>query len=153
MLIIDLAVPRDFAPEIRALENVFLNDVDSLQTLIDRNLEKRREAVGQAEAIIEAETAKHLVWLEELEITPLIKALRGHFEDVRRAELAKHGKRFRAEDREQLERFTHSLIQQLLHLPTTALRGFDPEDPMRVVRLETIRDLFQLAIPPSSDDS
>jgi len=153
LLVIDLAVPRDFAPEIRAFENVFLNDVDSLQTLVDRNLEKRRGTVDQAEAIIAEEAANHLVWLDELEIIPLIKALRAHFEEIRRAELAKHGKRFLAGDREQLERFTHSLIQQLLHLPTTTLRSIDPEDPMRVVRLETIRDLFHLTIPPPSDDS
>src|SRR5690606_2917612 len=39
LFLIDIAVPRDLDPKINEIDNVFLYDIDDLQTIVDRNLE------------------------------------------------------------------------------------------------------------------
>jgi glutamyl-tRNA reductase len=52
LLLIDIAVPRDIDPDVNAMENVYLYDVDDLQMIADDYLKQRREEVAQCEAII-----------------------------------------------------------------------------------------------------
>jgi glutamyl-tRNA reductase len=50
--IIDIAVPRDVAPEVNELEGVYLYDIDSLQSIAQQSLALRRQQVAAAEEII-----------------------------------------------------------------------------------------------------
>ena len=52
LLLIDIAVPRDIDPDVNAMDNVYLYNVDDLQTIADDYLKQRREEVAQCEAII-----------------------------------------------------------------------------------------------------
>lgn len=52
LLLIDLAVPRDIDPEVNFLENVYLYNVDDLQTIADDYLKLRREEIARCEQII-----------------------------------------------------------------------------------------------------
>jgi glutamyl-tRNA reductase len=61
--IIDIAVPRDVAPEVNELEGVYLYDIDSLQEIASESLELRRQQLATAETIIDEHVAdfqKHL---------------------------------------------------------------------------------------------
>jgi glutamyl-tRNA reductase len=58
LFIIDVAVPRDIAPEVNELEGVYLYDVDSLQSIADETLELRREQFAAAESIIDEHVAE-----------------------------------------------------------------------------------------------
>ena len=61
--IIDIAVPRDVAPEVNELDGVYLYDIDSLQEIASESLELRRQQLATAEAIIDEHVAdfqKHL---------------------------------------------------------------------------------------------
>jgi glutamyl-tRNA reductase len=57
LFIIDIAVPRDVAPEVNELEGVYLYDIDSLQTIADETLELRRQQFAAAETIIDEHVA------------------------------------------------------------------------------------------------
>ena len=48
LLIVDIAVPRDFDPRIGELEQVMLYDVDDLRAQVERNLSDRRERLEKA---------------------------------------------------------------------------------------------------------
>ncbi len=50
--IIDIAVPRDVAPEINELEGVYLYDIDSLQSIAHQSLSLRRQQIAAGEEII-----------------------------------------------------------------------------------------------------
>ncbi len=50
--IIDIAVPRDVAPDVNELEGVYLYDIDSLQSIAQQSLALRRQQVAAAEEII-----------------------------------------------------------------------------------------------------
>ncbi len=55
MVFIDLSVPRNIDPTVRAITNVFCYDVDALGAVVESNLEERRKAAAIAEGIIEQE--------------------------------------------------------------------------------------------------
>ena len=53
LLLIDIAVPRDIDPEVNHLDNVYLYNVDDLQTIANDYLDQRKEEIAKCEAIIE----------------------------------------------------------------------------------------------------
>jgi glutamyl-tRNA reductase len=52
LLVIDIAVPRDIDPEINFVENVYLYNIDDLQSIADDYLRQRREEIARCEEII-----------------------------------------------------------------------------------------------------
>jgi glutamyl-tRNA reductase len=52
LFIIDIAVPRDVAPEVNEMEGVYLYDIDSLRSIAEQSLSLRRQHVSAAEKII-----------------------------------------------------------------------------------------------------
>lgn len=52
LLLIDIAVPRDIDPDVNNLENVYLYNVDDLQSIADDYLKQRRDEIVLCEAII-----------------------------------------------------------------------------------------------------
>ena len=63
LFIIDIAVPRDIAPDVNEMEGVFLYDMDSLQSIADQSLAQRREQVAAGEQIIAEHVADFGKWL------------------------------------------------------------------------------------------
>ncbi len=52
LLLIDIAVPRDINPDVNFMENVFLYNIDDLQSIADGYLKQRQEEVARCEQII-----------------------------------------------------------------------------------------------------
>ncbi|MDQ6764920.1 MAG: glutamyl-tRNA reductase [Verrucomicrobiota bacterium] len=63
LFIIDIAVPRDVAPDVNEMEGVFLYDIDSLQSIAAQSLAQRRQQVAAGEEIIAAHVADFGNWL------------------------------------------------------------------------------------------
>jgi glutamyl-tRNA reductase len=57
LLLIDIAVPRDIEPEVNFLENVFLYNIDDLQSIADDYLKQRQQEVARCEQIIREKAA------------------------------------------------------------------------------------------------
>jgi glutamyl-tRNA reductase len=123
MFMVDLAVPRDIEQEVGELDDVFLYTVDDLAAIVSENLDSRRAAVEQAEAIIETQVGQFMHWMEVRESVPLIRQLREQAESARRHELARAERQLaRGEDPKQvLEALSRGLTNKLLHPPTQAL--------------------------------
>jgi glutamyl-tRNA reductase len=123
IFMVDLAVPRDIEQEAGELDDVFLYTVDDLAGIVSGNLDARRSAVEQAEAIIEAQVGQFMHWMRLREGVPLIRALREEADAARREELERALKALaRGEDPAQvLESLSRSLTNKLLHAPTQAL--------------------------------
>src|SRR5690606_26756642 len=62
LFLIDIAVPRDIDPQVNSLDNVYLYDIDDLQTVVERNLAKREQEIERVERIIADETAAFSRW-------------------------------------------------------------------------------------------
>jgi glutamyl-tRNA reductase len=52
LFIIDIAVPRDVAPEVNEMDGVFLYDIDSLQSIAEQSLALRRQQIAAGDEII-----------------------------------------------------------------------------------------------------
>src|ERR1041384_3891858 len=87
ILMVDLAVPRDIEQEVADLGDVFLYAVDDLAGIVSVNLDTRRSAVEQAEAIIDIQVGQFMHWMQVRETVPLIRQLRDQAEETRRLEL------------------------------------------------------------------
>jgi len=144
MFMVDLAVPRDIEPEVAELDDVFLYTVDDLGEIVAANLDARRSAVEQAEAIIETQVGQFMHWMQVRETVPLIRALREQAEQARQHELERALKLLqRGEDPKQvLEAMSQGLANKLLHPPTQALNEAAGEERERLS--ETVARLFRV---------
>jgi glutamyl-tRNA reductase len=124
LLIVDIAIPRDVDPDLAQEPNVFLYNIDDMRRLVDETLERRREAVAEAEAIVSEQAREFLDWYASLEVIPVIRALRDQGDRARAAELERLLARLdlSSEERAAVAEFSLRLLNKLLHLPTVRLR-------------------------------
>jgi glutamyl-tRNA reductase len=124
MLLLDLAVPRDIAPDVAQLKDVFLYTVDDLERAIEENRRSRREAAEEAEAIVELQVSRYVETLGASTRTEPLKRLRAHGEAAKADALAKARQQLAAGGDPQavLDMLAHTLTNKLLHAPTIALR-------------------------------
>src|SRR3989440_70253 len=144
MFMVDLAVPRDIEPEVGELDDVFLYTVDDLAEIVSLNLDARRSAVDQAEAIIESQVGQFMHWMQARDNVPLIRALREHAEHARRGEVERALKLLqRGEDAARvLESLSQALTNKLMHGPTQALN--DAAGDERRALADTLARLFRV---------
>lgn len=139
VVMVDLAVPRDIEPEVEKLDNIYLYTVDDLGRYVQMGQDSRQQAVGQAEAIIDARVLNFMQWLESRRlVVPMIQELNSSAESLRQTELAKARRLLaRGEDPDEvLEYLARSLTQKYLHAPMSRLNhseGADRRDLLEVV--------------------
>ena len=136
MLLLDLAVPRDIAPEVADLQDVFLYGVDDLERVIEDNRRSRREAADAAEGIVELQVARYLETLHASAHHGPLRQLRAHGEAARDASLARARQLLAAGHPPEavLEQLAHTLTNRLLHAPTVALRDAAANGETDIVR-------------------
>jgi glutamyl-tRNA reductase len=139
MLLLDLAVPRDIAPDVAELDDAYLYTVDDLDRAIEDNRSSRREAAEAAEAIVELQVARYTEALAAGARNEPLKRLRAHGDAVRAELLAKAKQQLAAGQRPEavLESLAHGLTNRLLHAPTTALRDAAVAGDAELIRAVT----------------
>jgi glutamyl-tRNA reductase len=123
IFMVDLAVPRDIEQEAGELDDVFLYTVDDLAAIVSANLDSRRSALEQAEAIIETQVGQFMRWMQLREGVPLIRELHDQADATRREELDRALRALeRGEDPARVvEALARALTGKLMHAPTQAL--------------------------------
>ena len=53
LVLIDIAVPRDIAPEVQRAPNVYLYDIDDLEGIVRENVHHREQELSRCLSIIE----------------------------------------------------------------------------------------------------
>src|SRR5437773_6914697 len=87
MFFIDIAVPRDVAPEMNDLDGIFVYDIDDLQQAVSTHVADRRREAERAEAIVQSEVERFQARLQSLDVVPTIVSLHDHLETIRQAEI------------------------------------------------------------------
>ena len=130
MFMVDLAVPRDIEAEVGDLDDIFLYTVDDLAGIVAANMDLRRSAVEQAEAIIETQVGQFMHWMQARESVPLIRSLREKAEEAREAEVERAMRMLaRGEDpKAVLDALSRGLTNKLMHAPTQALNEAQGEE-------------------------
>ncbi len=121
--IVDIALPRDIDPEVKKIDSVFYNDIDSLKIIVDQNIQKRINQIPDVEKIIMEEMVGFVGWYNTLEVVPTIKSVRDFFETIRTDEIEKIKHKVSDEDFAKLDDMTRRMIGRILHNPTIKLRS------------------------------
>ena len=149
-VVLDLAVPRDVAPDATDVDGVTVIDIDGLAAA-RRTLPAAAETAA-VEQIVESEVEHFLGWLRGADIAPTVAALRTRADDLVSAELRKLTSRrpeFTEEQRADVSRTLHRVVQQLLHSPTVRVRQLAAE-PGGDQYAELLRELFDLDVPSAT---
>jgi glutamyl-tRNA reductase len=147
MFMVDIAVPRDIDADVAELEDVYLFTVDDLQSVVNENLEGRRQAAREAHELIRSEVERFAHSLRTRDAAPLIRRLREDAERTKRhtleqaVQMLAHGK----SQQEALNFLANTLTNRLIHAPSQRLRDAAENGDGEVV--ETIAQIYRLDAP------
>jgi len=147
LFLIDIAVPRDIAPDVNLIPNVHLYNIDDLQSVVNANQKQRKNEAEKVGNIIDEEAQKFYSWLEVLRVSPTIKHLRKKVDEIRTAELQRCFKKARNLSEEQklsIDRMTQALVNKLLHNPTMILKESARKEENCHGYVNTLRKFFAL---------
>ena len=142
MFMVDLAVPRDIEPEVKALEDIYLYTVDDLAQVVQQGQANRQAAVAQAEVIIDAGVQSFMHWLGQRGTVPLIQQLNAQADEWRAAEMARARKLLAKGESVDavLEAMSRGLTQKMMHGAMAELHAGDAAS--REQTAQTISRLF-----------
>lgn len=151
LVLVDISNPRNIDPAVGKIESIFLYDLDALEGIAEQNRHRRSQEIPKVEAIIEEELDAFFDWYDALHVVPVLRAFRDRFHEVGLEEVARQSG-LSDEERESLEKYTRSLINKLLHSPTTRIKNVDATTVHGLRKLVAIQELFELEIDKYTDE-
>src|SRR5918994_916156 len=124
---IDISVPRNIDPAVGNVPNVFLFDIDDLESVISSNIREREREAERAELIVQSEVMQFQQTLRLMDVGPSIGALREKLRDVARAEMARQRKRLGVLTKDQeaaIESLLMSTVNKISHPILNQMRRF-----------------------------
>lgn len=146
LVIIDIAVPRNVADNVKDLKNVFLYNVDNLTEISEGNRKLREEEITRTEEIIRVELDELTEWWHGLETRPAVSALMEKAEAIRSTQLSSTLKKLRPlsqEEQDYLDAMTKSIVVKILKDPLHYIKNNTTGNGDSA---ELIRQLFQLEV-------
>lgn len=144
LTVIDLALPRDVAPEVRDLANVSVIDLEVLAARAAAD--SVAGDVVQVREIVESEVSAFLAGRQQAKVTPTVVALRSMATEVVSAETARLESRLSALDDATLaevRRAMRRVAEKLIHQPTVRVKEL-VEGPENLTYADALAHLFQL---------
>lgn len=142
LFLIDLGIPRNIDPHIQDIDNVFLYNLDDLQTTAASNAQAREKDMPKAEHIIQEHVQQFVQWQKSLLAVSMIKQLRREADHIREEILQTYLRKLGPlSEREQnlITALSHAVVNKLLHTPTIRLKRTTDKR-----HLDAICDLFNL---------
>jgi glutamyl-tRNA reductase len=117
LLIIDIAVPRNFEPAVNEIENVYLYSIDDLAQVVEQNISLREDDIDEAVQIICEKVSEFMDWFGSRDIGPIIGKIKRSFEQIRQNELERFfvGNRREADCKEIMEAAVGRIVNKLLN--------------------------------------
>jgi len=123
LVVVDLAIPRDFDPSVREIPQVHLFNIDDLNRVIQDNVAGRHTHIPFAEDIIREEMETFQRRMTFLQVDPVLRHMVERFEQIRLGELQAYISQFPPEYHPVLKQLTSSLVKKLLHFPIEKLKS------------------------------
>jgi glutamyl-tRNA reductase len=131
LLLIDIAVPRDFDPDAALVPGVHLYSIDDLQEYVECSSAEREREVEKVKNIVAEETHEFNEWMRTLESVPLIKAIRAKLEGIRDAEWERVSAKLShlsEADLNAVRMAMQSLINRISHNPIVTIKEYAVSD-------------------------
>jgi glutamyl-tRNA reductase len=145
LIAVDIAVPRNIDPGVRAVDNVHLFGIDELRSQLASHLDERMRHVSAVEAIVDEEVC---AWGWADEVSPVLAALYQNAEQLRRRETTRALSSLAGADEHviaRMEQLSRTLVRRLLHEPAQCLRS-EAEPEQRQAYARAARALFGLEV-------
>jgi glutamyl-tRNA reductase len=143
--IIDISVPRNVDPAVGKVPNVFVFDIDDLESVISSNIREREREAERAELIVQSEVMQFQQSLRLMDIGPTIGALRQKLQELARTEMTRQRKRLGSLTPEQeaaVEALLLSTVNKISHPMLNQMRrSYEISDSDMV---QALRDIFGL---------
>lgn len=120
IVFIDIAVPRDVEPEVAAIAGVKLYNIDSLEAVVESNMQLRKQEVVRAEEIIAEELSDLVNKFRYLAFQPVFARLTGKAEKIRQRQFKKVLSKLpnlTTEEKKVIENMSKMIIRKLLRDP------------------------------------
>ncbi len=144
LFLMDLGVPRNIAPDVGEVYNVYVYNTDDLSEIVQQNRSARENEIPKAQGIVDEHVSKFLSWQASVELVGLVDALRVKMREERasfihaRMETMKH---LAETDRAHVEKLMDEMLEKLLLRPAERLRG-EKKLRRKIQNVEALRDLF-----------
>jgi glutamyl-tRNA reductase len=142
---IDISVPRNIDPAIGKIPNMFVFDIDDLESVISSNIREREREAERAELIVESEIMQFQQALRALDAGPAIGTFRQTLQDIARLELNRRRAQLgplTPEQERAIEALLLSTVNKISHPVLSHLRR--SYDAGHAETIEAWRDLFGL---------
>ena len=113
LLILDLSIPANVAPDVSDHSSVSLVHLDTLSQITDAAISHRKAQVPQAEKIIKEVEAEFNAWLETRRFAPVVKALQTKLHHISAKEIKQQQKKNADFDLEQAEILSQKIVQKI----------------------------------------
>lgn len=147
MVVLDIAVPRDWDPRIHDGDRVCLFNIDDLTRIREQTLAKRKKHIAPAEAIVEHEVKKFVDDWNRRKSGPVIGQLSAEIDRLRQEITAplmsKLNGKLTDADKASIEKAFRLLQNRILHGPIAALEAAHKEGHGPTL-LEALKKLFRL---------
>ena len=144
LLLVDISLPHNIDREASKLDNVFLHNMNDLKSIVANNLKMREKEVDDVLTIIEEERKEFEAKRATMKVGPLIKSLREHYDDLRKAELERFSSKIPDDVKPIADRLTRDLMNKLLHWPTLGIREISQNTDNERKMIEWSKKLFGL---------
>lgn len=145
LLILDLSIPRNVNPDVEQISGVTLIHLDYLSQMTDDTLERRKQHIPAAEAIIEDMKLEFNIWMNGRKYAPTIHALKAKLNDMVAGELAFHKKKMLNFDEEQAELISSRIIQKITSQFASHLKDENTSIDESIEFIEKVFQIGQLA--------
>lgn len=113
---VDISVPRNIEQEVESLEAITLFTIDDLQSVVNTNMEKRKESVSTANEIIKEIVDDFCEWLASRSLRPAIKTITNNMSKITKGELSEYNKVNSEEIQKAIDEFSQHLTQKYTRL-------------------------------------
>lgn len=145
LLILDLSIPRNVNPDVEQIPGVTLIHLDYLSQITDDTLERRKQHIPAAEAIIEDMKLELNTWVNGRKYAPTIHALKAKLNDIVAGELAFQKKKTINFDEAQADLISSRIIQKITNHFASHLKNENTSLDESIEFIEKVFQIGQLA--------
>lgn len=150
LLILDLSIPKNVHDNVLQNRDVTLIHMDDLSDMTDETLERRKQHIPAAEAIIEDMKLEFNTWMNARKFAPTIHALKAKMQEIKNHELGFQRKKMVDFNEEQAEIISNRIIQKITNHFASHLKD---EETSVDESISMIEKIFQLGLKSASENN
>lgn len=146
LLVIDIAVPRDVAPDVQEVPGITVYNIDQLTSQVEENRKMRQQEADVAEQLVEQDVAALLERFRYLPVRPALLRLAKKAEAIRKRELHRAMAKLPGltpQQAREVENLSHMLVRKLLRDPMMLTVGSANTDKEKET-VKSLSEFFQL---------